>query len=142
MAKQRFLGLQYPLVQTPRGILAQKSGINQIKANLLQLLLTNPGERVMLPTFGTPLRDLLFEPNDVILEARAKQMITDAILAWEPRVVITNISVNSKIDRNNSLHPLDTKEEIDGILYIRIKFVDPENIQEVEELVIERPLGG
>jgi phage baseplate assembly protein W len=64
MAKKKFLGLQYPLAKSSRGILAQKVGVDQIKADLLQLLLTNPGERVMLPTYGTPLRKLIFEPND------------------------------------------------------------------------------
>jgi phage baseplate assembly protein W len=141
MEKQRFLGLQYPLVKTPRGILAQKNGINQIKADLLQLLLTNPGERVMLPTYGTPLRTLLFEPNDTMLEIRAKQMIADSILTWEPRIVITNIEVRNKIEKS-SLDRSDTNDEIDGILFIKIKFVDPENITEIEELAIERPLGG
>jgi phage baseplate assembly protein W len=141
MEKQRFLGMQYPLVKTPRGILAQKNGINQIKADLLQLLLTNPGERVMLPSYGTPLRTLLFEPNDAILEIRAKQMIADAILIWEPRIVITNIEVKNQIERS-SLNQNDTNDEIDGILFIKIKFVDPENITEIEELIIERPLGG
>jgi phage baseplate assembly protein W len=141
MEKQRFLGLQYPLVKTPRGILAQKNGINQIKADLLQLLLTNPGERVMLPTYGTPLRTLLFEPNDTMLEIRAKQMIADSILTWEPRIVITNIEVRNKIEKS-SLDKTDTNDEIDGILFIKIKFVDPENITEIEELAIERPLGG
>ncbi len=141
MAKQRFLGMQYPLIRTSRGVLAQKMGIEQIKADLLQLLLTNPGERVMLPNYGTPLRKLLFEPSDVVLEIRAKQMIADSITAWEPRVVITNITVSTKINKS-SLHPNDTNDEIDGILFIKIKFVDPENIQEVQELTLERALGG
>jgi phage baseplate assembly protein W len=141
MAKQKFLGLQYPLVKTPRGILAQKRGVDQIKADLLQLLLTNPGERVMLPTYGTPLRQLIFEPNDSTLTARARKMIVDSILAWEPRIVISDIEVSSSIDRQ-SLNEFDTYEEKEAILYIRIKFIDPENIQTVEELVLESPIGG
>ena len=67
MENKKFLGLQYPLVKTHRGILAQNTGVDQIKADLLQLLLTNPGERVMLPSYGTPLRELLFEQNDSTL---------------------------------------------------------------------------
>lgn len=55
MTKRKFLGLQYPLVKTPRGILAQKSGIAQIKADLLQLLLTNPGERCLVGNTLIPL---------------------------------------------------------------------------------------
>ena len=39
MAK-RFIGGQYPLVKSPRGILAPLTGVDQIKADLLQLLLS------------------------------------------------------------------------------------------------------
>ena len=139
MAKSRFLGLQYPLEKTPRGILAQKSGINQIKADLLQLLLTNPGERVMLPSYGTPLRELLFEQNDTFLVDKARQVITNAILTWEPRIVITDIQVTNKTPKS-ALNKNDTYDDLENILYIKIKFVDPENIQQVEELVLERPV--
>lgn len=139
MAKPRFIGLQYPLEKTPRGILAQKTGVDQIKADLLQLLLTNPGERVMLPTFGTPLRELIFEPNDSFLVDKARQVISDAILAWEPRIVVNNIEVTNRSPRT-SLNKNDTYDDIEHILFIKIKFVDPENIQQVEELVLERPL--
>lgn len=141
MAKKKFLGLQYPLVKTSRGIMAQKSGVDQIKADLLQLLLTNPGERVMLPNYGTPLRALVFEPNDAGLAIRAKQMISESILTWEPRIVITNIEVSPIVD-SNDLNAYDTGDEVEAILFIRIKFVDPENIQNIEELVLQKPLGG
>jgi hypothetical protein len=140
MAIKKFLGLQYPFVKTPRGILAQKSGVDQIKADLLQLLLTNPGERVMLPAYGTPLRKLMFEPNDPSLEIMARQMIVDAILMWEPRIVVTDIQVSSRIERED-LHSQDTSDEQEAILSIKIKFVDPENISEVEELALEKPIG-
>ena len=35
----------------------------QIKANLLNLLLTYPGERINLPNFGVGIKNLLFELN-------------------------------------------------------------------------------
>ena len=83
-----YIGMQYPLEKTPRGLLAQKRGVDQIKADLLQLLLTNPGERVMLPTFGTPLRELIFEPNDIVLEIEAQRMVSESIQAWEPMILV------------------------------------------------------
>lgn len=137
----KFLGLQYPLKKTPRGILAQSSGVDQIKADLLQLLLTNPGERVMLPTYGTPLRELIFEPNDANLERRAREMIANSILTWEPRVVINEIVVSSNVNKD-FLDKFDNLTEREAILFISIKFYDPNNIEIVEELVLERPLGG
>lgn len=138
---EKFIGLQYPLVKTARGLLAQKNNVDQIKADLLQLLLTNPGERVMLPEFGTPLRDLVFEPNDVSLESIAKKMIADSITKWEPRIVISDISVTSSFDPND-LNQNDLGEEIDAILGISISFVDPENISQIESLTLQLPLGG
>lgn len=140
MAKQKFLGLQYPLAKTPRGILAQKTGVEQIKADLLQLLLTNPGERVMLPNYGTPLRELFFEQNDKELINRARQVISQAILTWEPRIVVTNLEVTNMPDKS-FLNRDDDYSERESILYVRIKFVDPENINDIEELVLMRPIG-
>ena len=140
MAKKKFLGLQYPLRKTARGVLAQRYGVDQIKADLLQLLLTNPGERVMMPTYGTPLRELMFEPNDIGLEARARKMISDSIELWEPRIVVTDILVASNFDPND-LDPLDSKDDLEHILGIKIRFVDPQNITEVDELVLELPIG-
>jgi phage baseplate assembly protein W len=142
MAKsKRFLGCQYPLVKGPRGTLAQTNGVDQIKADLLQLLLTNPGERCMLPDYGTPLRSLLFDPNDLALEIAAKKMIADSITKFEPRVVVENIFVSSVADPDD-LHPDDNLTERDHVLSIKIRFFDPENIEEVHELRLERPLGG
>lgn len=137
----KFLGLQYPLIITPRGVMAQKKGVDQIKADMLQLLLTNPGERVMLPTYGTPLRKLVFNPNDPTLAGEAKRMIAESIKNWEPRIEITNIQVTSNFD-SEDLHPDDTSHEREAILGIKIEFVDPENISEVQNLVLELPVGG
>lgn len=139
MALEKFLGLQYPLTKTPRGIMAQKSGVDQIKADLLQLLLTNPGERVMLPAFGTPLRELFFEPNNEALALEAKRMVGEAISTWEPRIELKNITVTTGAVE---LHPDDTGDEEGSILSIQIEFYDPENVNEIEELVLEVPIGG
>lgn len=137
----KFLGAPYPIVKTPRGLLAQSNGVDQIKADLLQLLLTSPGERVMTPLFGTPLKKLFFEQNDSILEAQAREMIVDAISNWEPRIIVDNIRVTSSIDRTK-LNKNDSFEQAEYILGIEIDFYDPENITEIEHLVLEVPLAG
>ena len=136
----KFSGLQYPLVKGPHGLLAKKSSVDQIKADILQLLLTNPGERVMLPEFGTPLRRLIFEPNDTILENEARVMISNAITRWEPRVSVTRLEVSSVVNPD-ALSPDDTGDEAERILGIKLEFIDPENISQVEELHIELPVG-
>jgi phage baseplate assembly protein W len=134
-----FLGLPYPIVKNPLGFFKTQSGISQIKSDLLSLLLTNPGERVFLADYGTPLKRLIFEQNDAVLEATAKNMISDSISKWEPRIAVSQIEVSRSIP-NSSLSPEDPGEDIDNILYIKITFVDPEQISEVQELRLQIPL--
>jgi phage baseplate assembly protein W len=138
---KKFLGVPYPVKSTPKGFFYSQDGINQIKSDLLCLLLTNPGERVMTPNFGTPLRRLLFEPNDLSLQIAAKNMIIDSISTWEPRIAIQQVQVMSSIDRDD-LNNYDDLTELEHILYIKIEFIDPQNISEVQELVLEVPLAG
>lgn len=139
----KFLGAPYPIVKTPRGLLAQSCGVEQIKADLLQLLLTTPGERVMLPLFGTPLKTLIFEQNDAAIELQAREMIVEAITVWEPRVLVQNIRVTSSdnLDRSK-LSNDDTLEQAGHVLLIEIEFFDPQNITEIQSLVLELPLAG
>lgn len=141
MASMKFLGIPYPVTRHPRGFFRSTFGINQIKADLLQLLLTNPGERVMMPTYGTPLKRLIFDPNDSSLEDTAREMIINSITQWEPRITVQQIEVSRNADQK-SLDPSDPKEDVDNILMIKILFFDPENIQEVEELKLELPING
>jgi len=137
----KFLGIPYPITKSAHGFFPSSGGINQIKSDLLQLLLTNPGERVMLPQFGTPLKKLIFEQHDSLLENAARDMIIESIRQWEPRITVQQIDVLKKVDES-SLDPQDPKQDLDNILMIRILFFDPENIQEVDELKLELPING
>lgn len=133
-------GCPYPIEKTPMGYLGTQTGIDQIKSDLLVLLLTNPGERVMLPEFGTPLRKLVFEQNDATLRMQARAMAISAIERWEPRIVVNAIDVMGSDP--DSLNAEDTLEDLDYILTIKIEFFDPYNIKNVEVLTLELPLAS
>lgn len=49
---------------------------------IIQLLLTNPGERLFLPEFGGGVRRMVFESADETTAAVAKAVITQAINRW------------------------------------------------------------
>jgi phage baseplate assembly protein W len=135
--------MPYPVTKHPLGMLRTQRGINQVKSDLLVLLLTEPGERVMLPEFGTPLRKLLFEPNDSSLEMMAKEIISDSIKNWEPRIAVTDIQVtNSRAELESSANAYDNGEQLDHALLVRIIFTDFDNIQQVQSLELQLPLGG
>ena len=55
---------------------------DHIRDELLQLLLTNPGERLYQPSFGGGLRRLVFEPASDVLRGVTKARITDALARW------------------------------------------------------------
>ena len=135
------LGLPYPIQKDPRGFLHTQRGVTQVKSDILVLLLTNPGERIMLPEFGTPLRSLMFEPNDGQIEEQAREMIINSINLWEPRIVVDAIEVSSYVDESD-LNAQDTQTEKEHILSIKIIFFDPENIQQIQELKLNVPLDA
>jgi phage baseplate assembly protein W len=107
----------------------------------LQLLLTNPGERVMMPQYGTPLRTLLFDPNDSFLADKARQMIVNSIKTFEPRIVVDAIDVFNGAE-DSFLNANDDGTNREHVLGIKIVFRDPQDIREVQELVLQVPLQG
>ena len=88
----------------------------QVKSNLLSVLLTEPGERIFKPNFGVGLRQLLFE-NEVDAESLRNQ-INSQVDTYLPQITITNIQAN-RANQQGATY-VDTS---DGhILYIRITF--------------------
>ena len=73
---------------------------DQIKSNLVNLLLTSTGERVMNPNFGTELRKFLFEGiTDSNLEL-LKNSLLNSIAIYIPDITVTNISIVPDTDYN------------------------------------------
>lgn len=66
-----------------------------IYQSLLILLRTSPGERVMNPTYGCGLRDMLFEGIDESAITEIKDIIERAILFFEPRITLQRIDVQT-----------------------------------------------
>ena len=135
-------GAPYPIGKSSLGYLFTQEGINTLKSDLVQLLMTNPYERVMLPTYGTPLRKILFSPNDMAVVGETKRLIAASIQTWEPRVVISSIEVFNGYD--NTFNPSDNPSILndnDHVLTIKIKFFDPQRIDYVEVLTLQLPVG-
>jgi phage baseplate assembly protein W len=61
---------------------APASDTEHVRDELLQLLLTSPGERLFLPEFGGGVRKLVFEPASDALRGVVKARITQALSRW------------------------------------------------------------
>jgi hypothetical protein len=55
---------------------------DHVRSEVIQLLLTNPGERLFQPSFGAGLKRLVFEANDDVSAALARARITKALSFW------------------------------------------------------------
>jgi len=101
----KFIGCDLPMNKNQFGYFSPTIyTIDQAKANLKNLLLTNKGERLMQPEFGCDIYKLLFENIDIYeMEELIKSKISDAVKIWLPQITINQINVNldaDKIDRN------------------------------------------
>ena len=73
---------------------------DQIKSNLLNLILTSRGERIMNPLFGTGLREFLFEGITDFSIENLKQDLRNSIYIYIPEVTVVDIITNINTDYN------------------------------------------
>ncbi len=92
--------------------------IDQTIDNLKNLLLTRKGERVHKVNFGTPLLDILFEPNVSSLKQEIEIAVTDEISFWLPNVTIEQFDIVTAEDDPNLPHNISISITfgIDGAL--------------------------
>ena len=95
-----YKGYGPPFFGGHQNVLSQQSGDRLIKNDLLQLLMTSPGERVMRPTWGTILKQSVFEPMTARLMAAIQTNIAQQIAAYEPRVQVNVTVTVDPINRN------------------------------------------
>lgn len=86
-------GMAFPPRVLPDGSIAWSSGEDNIREAIRIVLMTEPGERLYLPTFGAGLGRFLFEPNTASTHTLIAERIQAALGAWEPRVKLESVEV-------------------------------------------------
>lgn len=74
------------------------------------ILFTRKGERVMRPEFGCGIQKFVFEEMDYGTIREMEREITDAITAWEPRVIEPEAEV-------------DTRGLLEGMVQIKVSYI-------------------
>lgn len=101
--KTDFLGRGWsfpPTFDKLKGTVEMVEDNNDILQSLHILFTTVLRERVMLPEYGSTLQNEVFEEmNDALLE-RIKHMMTDAILFFEPRILLEDIEVRGNLEQD------------------------------------------
>jgi phage baseplate assembly protein W len=90
----------------------------EIRSDLIHLLLTRKGSRYFLPDFGTRLYEYIFEPLDGPTFNDIESEIRDSVETYIPNLQITNIIVDSlenlgETDATN----LNTDPNLDNRIY-------------------------
>lgn len=86
-------GWRFPIVPDAGGGLGYVDGDENVGQSLYLLLSTGWGERVMRPRFGTDARELVFAPGSQANLTALESSIRDAVRDYEPRVVLTDVTV-------------------------------------------------
>ena len=71
-----------------------------IKQAIVNVLLTNKGERLMNPRYGSDIRRFLFEPLDYGTGFQIKANIRDTLERFEPRISVLDIKCTPNFDDN------------------------------------------
>jgi hypothetical protein len=100
--RSTYFGFNPPFFR-PGRVMSVQTDERLIKNDLIQLLLTSPGERAFRPEFGTELRRSTFEPIDTFAIDTLRASIAESIRQFEPRVSTSDIVIE-RDDNNNQLN--------------------------------------
>ena len=70
----------------------------EIRSNLIHLLLTRKGTRYYLPDFGTRLLEFIFEPMDSLTFSDIESEIRESVEEYIPGITITSINIKAASD--------------------------------------------
>lgn len=97
------------------------NNLDLVKADLLNHIWTEVGERCMMPNFGTRIPTLCFEQNDAI----TRKIVEDdlkTVFDYDPRVKLLSLNVSS-LPNNNAIIALA------DLLYIEFNVTDVLHIE-------------
>lgn len=90
-------GLKHP-ISVKKARLCTSAGSDSIKESIILILGTAIGERVMRPDFGCRLNEMTFASNDMGTATLIKNYIEEALMKWEPRIKVDDVTATVKQD--------------------------------------------
>jgi hypothetical protein len=99
MAATPITGFAFPFAIDPTtGGVKTLSDDDKLRANIVHIVLTNVGERIMRRSYGGGVRQLAQDPNDQILATLIQHQIGKTVGRLEPRVLLQNLSLTRTAD--------------------------------------------
>ncbi len=88
-------GWAFPPGINAQGGLAMTDERSELSQSIRIILSTPLGQRLMRPTFGSRLQDLVFAPNNSQTMAQARRFVEEALGMWEPRIQVSQVDVHA-----------------------------------------------
>lgn len=91
------INLKFPFQDSVKGFFLDmnQTSTDAIKSDILHVLLTQKGQRMYNPQFGTNLYQYLFDPNDSITLSSIKDEANSSLMYCMPNIQITQITVDN-----------------------------------------------
>ena len=90
----------YPLHLDGRGRTATTYEDEHIRDMIMQVLFTDPGERVNRPDFGCGLKSLVFRPNSDVLAAATQTLVKGSLQRWlQNEIQVEAVEVHAEDSR-------------------------------------------
>lgn len=124
MTDEEIRGFSIPFRIEDGGV-AQAGGPEKLKENLVHILLTGVGERVMRRNYGGGIQQLVHDPNNDALRAIIQHQIATSIGQWEPRILLQNVAVSQQ----------------EGTVFIDLQYII-RRTRQVQSLSVPIPWGG
>ena len=120
-----YIGLALPIRPDDNNVFSlTKNSYDQVRHNLRNLLLTNVGERVYQPEFGSRLRELCFEQLDDTLPQRIEDEVRRAVNFWLPYVNIVSVETLTQEDKKSKI-------------FVRVQFSTTLNSQTLQQIELD-----
>ena len=87
-------GWKFPIAAKD-GKIAVAEYEESIRDSIWLILSTAKGERVMRPDFGCGIHDMIFAPNNAGTRGRIEIDVREALLKWEPRIIVDRLEVSA-----------------------------------------------
>ena len=105
MANGKTYGVNFPFKDSDLGYYLDLSDYSneEIKSNLIHLLLTRKGSRYFLPDFGTRLYEYIFEPLDGPTFSSIEEEIRESVSQYIPKLIINQIKITPATEGDDNL---------------------------------------
>ena len=87
----------------------------QAMQHVKSIVATNPGERVMLPDYGVPVREYMFHPDPDLITMKINRDVMVQMARWEPAITVLGVRATpnsdfglAEIDVDFTANPVET----------------------------------